>query len=182
VTQEILPLGRSSDAIGLMIYWFLPVVGLVAVATTSGTERLTAVMVTAALVAVAAVGTRAERRHALIIEGSRIGYRSGWTGRIVGWTELDQVVDVLVYPRDRHVPRMLTVVLWAQRPGKPVLRITGVPRIHDPKRARPLVKAGAVPFSIPVGALDASGRVTLRRFLARGARTSPVVPAVATWS
>ena len=182
MTPEVLPLAQSAKSIGLAVYWFPPMVGLVAVATTSGSGRITATIVTAALTMAAAFGTRAERRHALIIEGSRIGYRSGWTGRIVGWTELDQVVDVLVYPRDQCVPRMLTVVLWAQRPGKPVLRIVGVPRIHDPKRARPLVKAGAVPFSIPVGALDASGRVTLRRFLARSALTSPVVPAVATWS
>lgn len=159
-----------------------PLIGVVAIATTNGGQRLTATIVTAVLAVVALIVVRAERRHALVIEGSRIGYRSGWGEQVVGWTTLDQVVEVALYRRERHLPRMLTVVLWADRPGQEVWGISGVGRIRDPQRARAHQRAGAVPFAIPVGSLDGASRVTLRRFLSRHPLTEPAAHAVAMWN
>jgi hypothetical protein len=166
----------------LVVNWLLPVIPVVAIVTTSGTGRVVASIaaISAAVYAVAA--TRSFRREAIVIDGSRIGRRSGWTGRVRAWTELGDVVDIDVSRRS-YYPRGLVIVLWSTRPGKVHYDSWGLVHPSVRGKIKPNRQRGILPLVVPILYLNPDGRSNVLEFLARGGYAVPdEADRTPTWS
>jgi hypothetical protein len=127
----------------------------------------------AVFLAAASVITYWLRVEAIVIEGTRIGHRSGLLRRVTGWTEMSDVAEIDVGLRP-YFPRGFTgLTLWSRQGGKRYWG--GEWKLVPASISKQLVNrdAGLRPFIIPVVDLSASDRTRLRALLEAGGITFP---------
>jgi hypothetical protein len=166
----------------LIVNWLLPVIPVFAIVTTSGTGRVVAAIAAILATVYAVAGTRAFRREAIVIDGTRIGRRSGWTGRVRAWTDLGDVVGIDLFRR-QYYPRGLVVVLWSPRVGKVHHDGWGLMPRSVAVKLKPYRQRGILPLIVPILYLTPDGRSNVLAFLERGGYAVPdEVDRTPTWS
>ena len=155
-----------------VVNWLLPVITVFAIVTTSGTGRVVASIAAILATTYAVAGTRAFCREAIVIDGTRIGRRSGWTGRVPAWTELGDVVDIDMFRRQYH-PRGVVVVLWSRRSGKVHQDGWGLVHRSVAVKIKPYRQRGILPLIVPILYLTPDGGSEVLAFLALGGYAVP---------
>jgi hypothetical protein len=136
----------------------LLVLALVGLFVVDSADRLTVLLITAGL-AVATAAVVFDARHiGLLIDGDRVGYRSGWrNGDGKWWVDLDDVVEVqLDGHRPTHQEPVTNYVLFATGGGMPKTQAfsIGHPSIPCKRDMKERIDQGYHAFSIPRSALD----------------------------
>ena len=145
---------------------------LVLVAGPSGAARLPGI-VAAIVVMVGAVWLiRGVRRQAIIVDGTRFGWRGGLTGKVVGWTDLDDVELASTARVSSSITRKhpgrdpVDEIGWPHRAAGACCWTSSSPRRCGPGRGRPVPAAwNCNPFIVPFSAFSDDHRDTVRAML-----------------
>lgn len=147
------------------------VAGLVLIAGPRGSARLIGV-VAAVSIAIGAVWLiRGLRRQAIILDGSRLGWRGGLTDKVVGWTDLDDVELASTARMSSSITRKHPdVILWTTSGG-----LTGVRSLLLDRQFPPQMRTGRgtrgasgvelQPFIVPFSAFAEEDRARVRAML-----------------
>lgn len=167
VRSVFLTLGQV--AVGAIAF----MVALVAIGGTSGSARLTGIVVATAVVVGAAWIIRGLRRQAIILDGSRLGWRGGLTGKVVGWTDLDDVELASTARVSSSITRQHPdVILWTRAGG-----LVGVRSVLLDRQFPPQMRTGSgtrgpsgielQPFIVPFSAFADEHRAAISAMLDR---------------
>jgi len=144
---------------------------LVLVAGPSGAARLPGI-VAAIVVMVGAVWLiRGVRRQAIIVDGTRFGWRGGLTGKVVGWTDLDDVELASTARVSSSITRKHPdVILWTRSGGLIGLRallldLQFPPQMRTGKGTSGPSGVELQPFIVPFSAFSDDHRDTVRAML-----------------
>jgi hypothetical protein len=131
----------------------------------SGSARVFGVVVAITVVAAAAWLIRSLRRQAIIIDGQRLGYRRGPTGKVSGWTDLADVETVTFARLSTSIHRgHRDVILWTRVGG-----LRGINAALLRAQARKSAGEGEKvlhPFVLPRSALGEADRTRIDSMLA----------------
>lgn len=148
-------------------------VALVLFAGPSGSARAPGIAGGVGVLVVAAWLLRGLRRQAVVLDGDRVGWRGGPTGRVVGWTALDDVHAVSVARMSSTLTRANPdVILWARAGGlrgvRALLLRPQMPGALAADGHRPPLH----PFIVPFSALGDADRAAMHTLLASRGLTS----------
>lgn len=137
----------------------------------SGTARVPGAIAAILVLVGAAWLIRGLRRQAIIVDGARLGWRGGLTGKVVGWTDLADVEMASTAQLSSSISRRHPdVILWTRTGGLTGLRAVLL-RMQRPASApsegttHAVDRAGLRPFSVPLSAFGDTDRATMRTLL-----------------
>ncbi len=165
VRSKFLTLGQV--AIGVIAI----LAALVLIGGPSGSARLVGIVAAIVAIVGAAWVIRGVRRQAIIVDGSRFGWRGGLTGKVVGWTDLDDVELASTARLSSSITRKHPdVILWTRSGGlnglRSLLLDRQFPRRCGPARAHVVPAAWSCsPSSCPSSAFGDDHRATVRAML-----------------
>jgi hypothetical protein len=165
VRSKFLTLGQV--AIGVIAI----LAALVLIGGPSGSARLVGIVAAIVAIVGAAWVIRGVRRQAIIVDGSRFGWRGGLTGKVVGWTDLDDVELASTARLSSSITRKHPdVILWARSGGLNGLRSLLLDRQFPPqmrtgKGTRGPSGVELQPFLVPFSAFGDDHRATVRAML-----------------
>ena len=144
---------------------------LVLIGGTNGSARLPATVASIAVIVGAVWLIRGLRRQAIVLDGTRFGWRGGLTGKVVGWTDLDDVELASVARLSSSVTRRHPdVILWTRSGG-----LTGIRSLLLDRQFPPQMRTGRgthgpsgvelQPFIVPFSAFADEHRATVRAML-----------------
>lgn len=168
---RVLPF-RKTGAIVLAVVAvvMLDLLVLAFVAATEGAARLGMIALAATMVAASVWVIVALPRRAVVLDGSRIGWRNGFTG-VGSWTERDDIVYTtrnIIGPRHKPVTNL---VLWTRAGGMHgintlVARLGMMPA--DRTRLKSLTRSVKLrPFVVPLTDLGGQRAAEVEDWLAR---------------
>lgn len=168
VRSKFLVLGQI--ALGMIAVF----AALVLFAGPSGSARAPGIAAGVLVLVVAVWLLRGLRRQAVVLDGDRVGWRGGPTGRVVGWTALDDVHAVSVARMSSTLTRTHPdVILWAKAGGLRGVRAL----LLRPQMPRQLAADGhrppLHPFIVPFSALSDGDRATMHTLLAERGLIAP---------
>jgi hypothetical protein len=144
---------------------------LVLIAGPRGAARLFGVVAAVAIVIGAAWLIRGLRRQAIILDGTRLGWRGGLTGKVVGWTDLDDVELASTARVSSSITRTHPdVILWTRSGGLHGLRSLLLDRQFPPQMRNGTGTRGPSgvelqPFIVPFSAFTDDHRATISALL-----------------
>ena len=149
------------------------VAALVLIGGPSGSARLPGIIAALAVLAGTVWLIRGVRRQAIIVDGTRLGWRGGLTGKIVGWTDLDDVELASTARVSSSITRTHPdLILWTSAGGLTGLRAMLLDRQFPPQRRTGTGTRGPSgvelrPFIVPFSAFGEDDRATVRAMLDR---------------
>lgn len=168
----VMPLRGTFLALGQVALGVVAVcVALVLIGGPSGSARVVGIIAAVVVLGGAAWLIRGLRRQAIIVDGSRLGWRGGPTGRIAGWTDLADVEVASVAHVSSTINRAhVDVILWTPVGGLTGIRavllqrqfpasLRSAPGPHGPSGAE------LHPFIVPFTAFGDADRATMRQML-----------------